>query len=225
MATKRGHDPARHDPARPEPAWSIEGLRRADVRKLIRRVVIAFAITFLVAAIGVVALALVGIGAFATGGLFLALSLACYAAGVACWTTILSPGSHDRSLFGTDAALQKLVLRTVLRGSTDTGSTETGSTDTPLTPEQRRIAARFAAIQSVMMPFQFGTGFFFLLGVGFLRASNLARPGDELQTFDIILIGAIAIVIAALTPFMWGRLRRVRRYRDAHQSDLIDTPM
>lgn len=180
----------------------------------------AFGITCLVAAIGVGALALVGIGAFVPGGLFLALSLACYAAGVACWTTILSPGSHDRSLFGTDAALQKLVLRTVLKGST-----ETGSTDTPLTPEQRRIAARFAAIQSVMMPFQFGTGFFFLLGVGFLRASNLARPGDELQTFDIILIGAIAIVIAALTPFMWGRLRRVRGYRDAHQSDLIDTPM
>ncbi|PRY67243.1 hypothetical protein B0I08_107139 [Glaciihabitans tibetensis] len=202
----------------------IDGLGQREIRRLIRRVVLVFVVALLVGTTGAIALWLVdGAKHSLVGGVFLALTLACFAASVACWTTIFPVTGGDRDIFGSDAALAKTVRRAVLSSTAPTVP-PSAQPAVALTPDQRRLAARFAAIQSVAMPFQVAQGLLALLGALFLGASNLLGQDSEFRTFQIVMIAVGGIVLVAVSLFALRNWRRITRYRDAHSAELGDFP-
>jgi hypothetical protein len=193
-----------------------------DVRKLIRRVVLAFGITLVLSVIATTVIGrFIGNEASLASSLLLAFTPAFFAASIACWTTIVPVDGGERDMFGANQSLQKTVTRAVMRPRSD-GADTVGDPAEQLTPPQRHLAARFAAIQSVALPFQVGQGLFALVAMMFFAASNVL---DAQKDFDAAYLFALAlgtITIATVLPIALRRWHTIKRYRDDHQEDLVD---
>ena len=193
-----------------------------DVRKLIRRVVLAFGITLVVSAIGTIAIGHAsGNGDSLARSLLLAFTPAFFAASIACWTTIIPVSGGERDIFGADQVLHKKVIGVVMNRSSHRLVDGIETTE-QLTAPQRMLAARFASIQTVSAPFQVGQGLFALIAMMFFAASHLVDGQDEFDAAYVFTLAFGAVTIAAVLPFAHCRWRTIKQYRDDHQDDLVD---
>jgi hypothetical protein len=205
-----------------EPPYASRGLARPDLRKPIRRVRVAFLITLAVSAIGLVVIAEVaGSDAPVLRSLLLAFTPACFAASIACWTTVVPIPGGDRDIFGGDQQLQKAMTEAIMKRSSH-GLDVAVDPAEKLPAPQRQLAARYAAIQSAAMPFHVAQGVFALVAVLFLATSNLVGPPTEFNTAYLFTLVFGAVSIAVILPIAVRRWRSFKQYRDTHQHDLVD---
>jgi MFS family permease len=187
------------------PELTAEDLSPAGVWRRWRRIMIAFAVGFVVGLVGAT-LALTssggwnGLAAFA-----LALSVGCIVAGGVSIGVVRPLLRPVRPLFAEDRPLAKKVTGVVWKGRR-----------TELTAEEAIVATRYAALAVGFLPFQVAQSVLLFVGIAALRVMNLAAGNDDLFIFDVIFITLLGIVTIVTIPISVTRFLRVRRYRDEH---------
>jgi hypothetical protein len=181
-----------------QPAW--QPISRAEVRRGVRTVALAFALTFVPVAVGMSLLLPDADGAVA---LLLAAGLAFIAASVACIVLSLRMQRQVTALLGRDQGRARRINRAVA-----------SRRPVELSPEDERLAARAAAVGSVTLPLQFAQSELLFAGL-FCQQLPLAWSEDAFFASKILVVAA-PVAMVAFVPLFLVRIRRLRRWAEAH---------
>lgn len=180
--------------------------RREIVRKVVTVAVVFVASLVLGLAAAVILFPLVDDlrGALAEG-VVLAVVLALFAGGVACIVVTLPLNRLLREGAGDDPVLMRKLGKVVLRRR-----------ELDLDPRERTIAARYAQIVAVTLPFQLAYFVMLYLGLGLQQVRSLADREDPFAPF---LLALLVVVLIVFLPLTLVRLSRARRYAREHASE------
>jgi hypothetical protein len=189
-----------------QPAW--RPISRAEVRRAVRTVALSFALTFVPVAVGLgLLLRDDGDGAAA---LLLAAGLAFIAASAACIVLSLRMQRQVTALLGRDQERTRRINRAVA-----------SRRPVELSPEDEQLAARAAAVGTVTLPVQFAQSE--LLFAGLFCQQLPQALSDDAFVASTILVIALPVAMVAFAPLFLVRIRRLRRWADAHAHLLPST--
>jgi len=198
----------RHDLAhRPAPA-AFAPVPRAQVVRSVVVVAVTFGVALVIGTVAAVTLVRTLLGSFDDLGVALALavSLACIAGCVACFPVTLRLTRKVQDVTGRDATLLTKVAKVVLKRKPD-----------DLDPRERVVAAKYAHIMSISLPFSLAT--FVLLYAG-LVLQQVMQLSSGSSTFAPYVLAFLAVAFLATMPVLLRQIVRVRRWAADH-ADLL----
>ncbi|KQS18012.1 hypothetical protein [Frigoribacterium sp. Leaf186] len=200
-AIRRRDSGARHEAS----AW-VPVTRREIVRKVVT-VAVVFASTLVVGLVAAVTVftTVDDLRGATAEGVVLAVALALFAGGVACIVVTLPLNRLLREGTGDDPVLMRKAGKVVLRRK-----------ELDLDPHEQTIAARYAQIMAVTLPFQLAYFVMLYLGLGIQQVRSLTDRADPFAPF---LLALLVVVLVVVLPLTLVRLARARRYAREHASD------
>jgi len=192
---------------RPAPSAFTPVPREQVVRSVVV-VAVTFGVALVVGTVAAVTLTRTLLGSFDDLGvaLGLAVSLACIAGCVACFPVTLRLTRRVQEVTGRDATLLTKVAKVVLKRKPD-----------DLDPHERVVAAKYAHIMSISLPFTLAT---FVLLYASLVLQQVMQLTSGNSTFAPYVLAFLAVAFVATTPVLLRQNVRVRRWAADH-ADLL----
>ncbi|AWB85212.1 hypothetical protein [Mycetocola zhujimingii] len=190
--------------AQTEPEELTQGdLAPASLRRKWRRILLSFIVALAVSLVGVLLLDDLSGDSTLLGVVALAVAIAAIVSSGVCLGIYLPLVRRVPPLFSNDVERQKKIVGVVWKGQS-----------IELDPAETEVAIRYAGMVVSFLPFQAAQSVLLFIGLSALRVASLASGNTGFLGFDVIFLGAIAIVLLASVPFWVIRFRRVRGYLD-----------
>lgn len=194
----------RHDLAHRTEAPAFVPVSRERVVRSVVVVAVTFGVALVVCTVAAVILVRTLLGSFDEIGVALALAvwLACSAGCVACVLVTVRLNRTLQEVAGRDAALLTKVAKVVLKRKPD-----------DLDPHERVVAAKYAHIMSITLPFSLATFGFLYAGLVLQQVMQLSSGNS---TFAPYVLAFLVVAFVATTPVLLRQIARVRHWAADH---------
>ncbi|GAA2754344.1 hypothetical protein [Amnibacterium kyonggiense] len=186
-------------------------------QEIVRRIVViagVFVLVLLVAGIGL-SLLTTAVGAprerTDVPALLFAVEFAFLAAALTCTATALRLQRQVREQVTRDVGMLRRIAKVVARGKR-----------IDLAPDEEVLAARYAAIIAVSLPFTLGFTVLLYAALAAQQAEQILS--GRLGWFPVGFLVFLVVALVALTPLQIVRIRRVRAYARTHAALLHEVP-
>jgi hypothetical protein len=185
-------------------AW--RAVAHGEVRRGIRTVTLAFVLTFVPASVGFSFIP-VDDGSWADL-LLIAAGLAFLAASLACTALSFRLMKQAAAVIGRDQARARRIGKAVF-----------SRRPLELSPDDERVAARWASVSAVSVPVQFAQTA--MLFAGLVCVQLPQAFGEDGWVFSRLLVVAMVVILLSFVPFLVSRATRARRFAGARTHLLV----
>lgn len=193
----------RHEEKHPRVAQPCTAISRQEIANKITKVLVTFVIAFAVLLITLVLVPPVIDELKVDGAVLAACGFAFMVDGIACAIVSRSFSQRLRDSVDRDAARLGQLAKVVLRKK-----------KADLAPADQVAAARYAAMMTTVLPFQFATLTLVYIGLGLQQVLSLVT--GSANPFSVFLIVFFAAWLIVFTPLYARQLNRARQYADEH---------
>lgn len=185
--------------------------------QIVRRIVViagVFVLVLVVAGVGLTLLtSAVGTTSERDGfpALLFAIEFAFLAAALTCTATALRLQRQVREQVTRDVGLLRRIATVVVRGKR-----------LDLRPDEEVLAARYAAVVAVSLPFSLGFTLLLYAALAAQQAEQIVE--GRLGAFPVGFLVFLVVALVVLTPLQIVRVRRVRAYARTHAALLHEVP-